>query len=120
LELDCASNIRGHNTCFSSHVQGANPYAELLSAAESLGRRKSEALSVRVGFGRDELPLVRLFEDAEARMSRANLYRLISEVLEIQCHPKIFPSQELDHGLQIILLLSGDPDLAILKLALDI
>ena len=46
--------------------------------------------------------------------------RLISEVFKIQCHPKIFPSQELDHRLQIILLLSGDPDLAILKLALDI
>jgi hypothetical protein len=45
---------------------------------------------------------------------------LVPEVLKIQCHPKIFPSQELDHGLQIILLLSGDPDLAILKLALDI
>jgi hypothetical protein len=45
---------------------------------------------------------------------------LVSEVFKIQCHSKIFPSQELDHRLQIILLLSGDPDLAILKLALDI
>jgi hypothetical protein len=39
---------------------------------------------------------------------------LIPKVLKIQRYPEIFPSQELDHRLQIILLLSGDSDLAIL------
>lgn len=46
--------------------------------------------------------------------------RLIPEILKTQRHPKIFSPQELDYRLQIVLLFSGDSDLAILHLALHI
>ena len=61
----------------------------------------------------------RLFEDDDEDEYDWSL-GLVSEVLEIQRYAKIFPSQELNDGLQVILLLPGDSDLAVLQLALHI
>jgi hypothetical protein len=45
---------------------------------------------------------------------------LIPEVLKTERYAEIFSSQELNDRLQVILLLSGDSDLAILQLALNV
>ena len=72
------------------------------------GRLVSDAVAQVITFQSGSPPILGLLE------------LLVPEVLKTQRYAEIFSSQELDDRLQVILLLSGNSDLAILQLALNV